>query len=42
MLKKQIFLSHNWGYDDFNRDNHERVNKLIFPLGDGLTICIKK
>ena len=29
---------------DFNEyvKKDERVNKLIFPLGDGLTICIKK
>ena len=23
--KKQLFFSHNWGLDNNNKDNHERV-----------------
>ena len=29
MRKKQIFLSHAWGIDEYGRNNHNRV-KVLF------------
>ena len=32
MIKKQIFLSHAWGKDGLDRDNHFRVKELSIKL----------
>ena len=38
-MKKEIFLSHAWGNDDLNRNNHERCKQLCDKLiSDGYTV----